>query len=295
MSGNGISVVVPTYNCKDLLILTLESLCNQGLARYLFEVLVVDDGSSDGTRDIIPSYNDRINIRYYFQEDLGFRVAAARNVGIEHANFDIVLFIDSGIVVSSRLLKLHYEEHLGDPALVLMGMSYGVLEYENPASCLLGALMGGSVDHALVVLCGHDDLRDCRANYIESIDFDVSKMSCPWLILWGGHVSVSKAQLQLVGGFDEKFRCWGGEDVELGLRLYQNGGRFRMLRGMESIHYPHFKDPNKKMMDSRKNVLYMHMKHNIRETRLLMSMGWEAVIRKMEVSLTQSSVRAKAD
>src|SRR6266576_5966884 len=109
MDKDGLTVVIPTYNRKDLLACTLDSLYQQGPYHSRFEVIVVDDGSSDGTESLALDYSNRLDLRYCFQPDKGFRVAAARNMGIRHARFRAILFIDAGIVVSSRLLGLHYQ------------------------------------------------------------------------------------------------------------------------------------------------------------------------------------------
>lgn len=78
------SVIIPTYNHALLLSYTLESLTRQTLDRP-FEVFVVDDGSSDGSRDVVDRYRDALSVRYFFQEDDGFRVASARNIGVAAA------------------------------------------------------------------------------------------------------------------------------------------------------------------------------------------------------------------
>ena len=79
----GISVIIPTYNRSTLLKKTLDSLSIQSLNNDQYEVIVVDDGSSDNTAVIVDSFKTKLNISYYFQEDRGFRVAKARNIGIK--------------------------------------------------------------------------------------------------------------------------------------------------------------------------------------------------------------------
>src|SRR5690242_9309524 len=88
------SVVVPTYDRMALLRRTLESLARQDLGVDAFEVLVVDDGSTDDTPAVAREYADRLRLRYFQRPDEGFRVAAARNVGITHATGDVCVFVD---------------------------------------------------------------------------------------------------------------------------------------------------------------------------------------------------------
>ena len=95
------TVIVPTYNRRRLLELTLDSLAGQDLPRDRFEVLVVDDGSSDDTADVVREFEDRLDLRYFYQPDEGYRVARARNVGIRHARGEICVFVDSGVLLHS--------------------------------------------------------------------------------------------------------------------------------------------------------------------------------------------------
>ena len=67
------SVVIPTYNRVELLRRTLDSLVTQRLPSSEFEVLVVDDGSTDSTALLVDNYRDRLAVRYFFQPDEGWR------------------------------------------------------------------------------------------------------------------------------------------------------------------------------------------------------------------------------
>jgi GT2 family glycosyltransferase len=84
-----ISVVVPTYNRRDLLKRALLSIFSQ--TSLPAEVTVIDDGSTDGTELMLRREFPQVN--YYYQENLG--VSAARNLGIQQANGDWVAFLDS--------------------------------------------------------------------------------------------------------------------------------------------------------------------------------------------------------
>jgi glycosyltransferase involved in cell wall biosynthesis len=278
----GITVVVPTYNCSQLLGLTLDSLCQQSLPPSQYEVIVVDDGSTDDTQQVVDRYRDRIRLSYFFQNDLGFRAAAARNIGIRHAAFDVVLFIDSGILVSSRLLALHQRAHQEKHNLAVLGLSHGVNEYDTRHAELMFSLMATTVDESIAAMHAHPQLQDCRLGYLQAIDYDLSLMRDSWLIFWGGHVSVSRLALSEIQGFDEWFTSWGGEDVELGLRLLQAGCSFEMLRSVESIHYPHTRNAEEKRASSRHNVRYIHQKHGTTTTRRLLTEGWEDIVSKSD-------------
>lgn len=85
-----ISVIIPTYNRANFLHKTLSSILNQSIE--VDEIIVVDDGSIDNTKEIISSYkNDKI--KYIYQENKG--VSSARNMGIKTANNRWLCFLDS--------------------------------------------------------------------------------------------------------------------------------------------------------------------------------------------------------
>lgn len=98
-----ISVVVPTFNMKDSLKLLIESLENQTYPRDNFEIIVCDDGSTDGTAELmIELCNKYHNLRYLKQEHRG--VSAVRNLGIKHSKSNIIAFTDADCVADPNWL-----------------------------------------------------------------------------------------------------------------------------------------------------------------------------------------------
>ncbi len=85
-----ISVIIPTYNRYSFLKKAVSSVLNQSLKE--FELIIVDDGSCDGTKDLIRSFEDP-RIRYFYQENRG--VSASRNKGIIESRGDVIAFLDS--------------------------------------------------------------------------------------------------------------------------------------------------------------------------------------------------------
>ena len=84
-----ISVIIPTFNRRKTLRRAIESVCNQSLSP--FEILIIDDGSNDGTKEWVKeSFQD---IKYIYQNNQG--VSAARNKGIKYAYGDWIAFLDS--------------------------------------------------------------------------------------------------------------------------------------------------------------------------------------------------------
>ncbi len=108
---SSLSVVIPTYNRKDILQRTLEGLAAQSAWADIDEILVIDDGSTDGTNRLVADYTrcSRVPVRSFRQSNLG--QAAARNVGIREAQSSILLFLDDDIVPSPALVTEHLAWH----------------------------------------------------------------------------------------------------------------------------------------------------------------------------------------
>jgi len=83
-----ISVIIPTYNRVNFLARAIESVLNQTFKN--FELIVVDDGSTDSTRELIKKYKE---VLYIYQDNKG--PSSARNTGIKHARYDFIAFLDS--------------------------------------------------------------------------------------------------------------------------------------------------------------------------------------------------------
>ncbi len=110
-----VSVIIPTYNRAELLKRAIESVVKQ--AGFSGELIIIDDGSEDNTREVVESFQDRIDLRYVYQENRG--PASARNRGVELANYDLVAFLDSDdhwlpdkIVKQVECLAAHREYRL---------------------------------------------------------------------------------------------------------------------------------------------------------------------------------------
>ena len=84
-----VSVIIPTYNRSSVLSRAIDSVLRQSFKD--FELIVVDDGSTDNTKELIEKYSDQIT--YIYQDNKG--VSAARNKGLEHAKGEWIAFLDS--------------------------------------------------------------------------------------------------------------------------------------------------------------------------------------------------------
>src|SRR5829696_6678725 len=108
-----ISVIIPTYQRASLLERSLESLAEHTLPRDAFEVIVVDDGSSDWTPTVCKTVADQLPLRYLRIENSG--IAAAKNLGVFAAQAPLLLFFDDDDVADPALLETHVEVHREHP------------------------------------------------------------------------------------------------------------------------------------------------------------------------------------
>jgi GT2 family glycosyltransferase len=255
------SVVIPTYNRVTLLRHTLESLTRQSLPAGEFEVLVVDDGSSDSTADMVKSFDDRLNLRYFFQEDEGWRTAKARNVGIANAQADVCVLVDSGMLLHSECLAEHIASHAqASGPVAVLGYVYGFNGDNEDAKAITEAIDFSDPDGSIERMAAEQRL-DIREEFYAKYADDFSGLPAPWIVFWTCNLSVQTEVARSVGGFDEEFKCWGGEDLDLGYRLFNAGARIMLNRQARSIHVPHTKSFEANNHAARENYQYMKAKY----------------------------------
>lgn len=108
--NTSISVVIPTYNRAKFLASTIESVLNQSVP--VDEIIVIDDGSSDGTKELLNHYD----IRYSYQENSG--VSSARNHGIKIAKNEWICFLDSDDIWYKDKIKNQIQLHNNNPSIL---------------------------------------------------------------------------------------------------------------------------------------------------------------------------------
>jgi|SRR5579863_4789034 len=270
-----LTVVIPTYNRCELLKFSLHSINRQSADPRSFEVIVVDDGSSDATRSAVEEFPAKFALRYLYQADLGYRVASARNLGITESAGEIVLFLDSGVLLATDAIEKHLKAHgESGTASVILGYVLGThneFSTDEGLPDVTGFIDPDDVDGSVVKLRRDLGLEDVREPIFSTCKDDLMRLPAPWAIFWTQNVSVAKAALTAAGLFDRNFDLrWGVEDLELGYRLIKNGIRYRLSREAISIHYPHFSDTEAKLEQERQNKKYFHAKFPCRETELLL-------------------------
>lgn len=225
-----ISVIIPTYNRARNLAFCLESLTWQD--EKAFEVIICDDGSSDNTREVAQSFKDRLNLSYRYQEDLGFRAAEARNLGLQAARGKLLIFLDSDIVVPPAFVRTHAATHAryGLAKIAVNSFVWRMLEEIEDDLGLPPA----------EYIPRHQDILkpDSRTRYQL---FERSDPVEETYFLDSNAFSIKREDLELVGGFDPEFVGWGHEDTELGYRIARYGFRLALVReGAEAYHIYHY-------------------------------------------------------
>ena len=232
-----LSIIIPTYQDPQLLSWTLACLEKNTLSKAAYEVLVCDDGSTKDNLSIVKQYEDRLTIRYFYQPDRGFCPGQARNMGIDHAKGQYCLFLDTGILLSTDALA-HFLTH----AKMHQGAVLGYIEgFSNePLENIRDLISLEDIDGSILRLekAGYVDRREVG---YQQYGEDLMKWPACWVYFSGGMTLIPRSILTQIGGFDERFTQWGGEDVELGLRLYLAGYPISLCKKAKGIHYPHAK------------------------------------------------------
>lgn len=217
-----LSVIIPTYNRKDSLRCTLDGLSRQEYPFDDFEVLVVSDGSTDGTGEMLADYMRTAPYAIQYICQLNGGPAKARNRGIQEAQYEIIVFLDDDVEPTPAFLRCHARHHERNEKIAVVGpMS------PDPAC---------SGEEPVWIAWEHAKLQAIYTMFRPGGRY----AGCPagTMHFYSGNASVRKKWLILTRGFDETYTRQ--EDVELAVRLQQTCGvTFVMDFEADGIHRPH--------------------------------------------------------
>jgi glycosyltransferase involved in cell wall biosynthesis len=197
------SVIIPTYNRVESLRNCLEALVRQTQSPEDFEVIVVVDGSTDGTNDLLENFEAPYLLRHLRQENTG--QPGALNRGISEANGQFCLFIDDDIIADPNLVAEHLRAQCKNENLVAVGQI--TMSVPSNADWYLRSFAKGWLDHYERLNQGNGMLT--------------------WEDCYSGNLSVPRDALRNTGGFStEIIRSY---DVELAWRLENEGFSFIYL------------------------------------------------------------------
>ncbi|MEI8011226.1 MAG: glycosyltransferase [Candidatus Omnitrophota bacterium] len=197
------SVIIPVYNGQATIAAAIEAVLAQCYSSAI-ELVVVDDGSTDGTRDIVTRY---AQVRYVYQANTG--PAGARNRGAREAGGDILFFTDADCRPQPGWIARMARE-FSDPDIAVVAGSYGIA---NPDAWLAAAI------HAEIIY-RHKMLMPRYPRFFGSYNF-----------------AVRRAVFESAGGFNAGYRQASGEDNDLSYRISAHGGRISFLADVCVDHY----------------------------------------------------------
>lgn len=218
-----VSVVIPTYNRKEILKETLRRILNQDFSEE-YEVIVVDDLSTDGTYE----ENCKLqitNCEFKIIKNQKKGRASARNEGIKEARGEIVLFIDDDIWVGKDFIQRHLDCRLQNVEL----------EMENCESefVVVGAILPS--DEVNRKILWNEYITRRYESVVEKMRRESNNL--PYGFFLTGNVSLRKSLIERVGLFDEGFREYSFEDTDLGYRLKQAGTRIVFCEDIVGYHF----------------------------------------------------------
>jgi glycosyltransferase involved in cell wall biosynthesis len=210
-----VSVVIPSHNRRDRLERVVGALQRQIYPADKVEIIVVLDGCTDGSRQVLERLGvaGRSRLRVFEQPPSGPSVA--RNRGWTEATGELIVFIDDDVVATDQLLLEHAKAHCRQEHLVTIGT------------------MLPPDDYARSIWIKWEEqmlLRQYRA-MLEG------QYRATYRQFFSGNCAVARRWLEAVGGFDSEFRR--AEDVEIAFRLHRLGLTFAFLPQAEAHHYAH--------------------------------------------------------
>jgi peptidoglycan/xylan/chitin deacetylase (PgdA/CDA1 family)/GT2 family glycosyltransferase len=198
-----ISVIVPTYNRAEQLRMCLEALFHQTQPSSDYEIIVVIDGSTDDTVDMLASLKAPCLLHIIYQSNRG--QSAALNRGVAVARGRTLIFIDDDLIAAPTLVAEHFRLHLERKGVV--GIGQMTLSVPQDADWFAQELA-----------------RDWKEHY-EHLNQGSRKPA--WDDCYGGNMSIAKATYQDIGGNDESL--WRSKDMDLACRLERHGCEFVYL------------------------------------------------------------------
>lgn len=279
------SIIIATYNRRDLLELSLHSFNFQDYNKNKFEVILIDDGSTDNTYDMIKSLDANYNL-IFLRNEKNRGAAFARNIGLKNAKGDIIIFSDSDCIVPPNFISDHLKYHSTNSKICVSGAirwkkvfsnyyknfnTMQLTEFKKAAETIplfkdRLKCINFNYDDNFKILSKDDVPNIDKYNYIPSWSEEylgkiikifgkgLKNFQYPWILFTTGNVSIEKKYIIDAGYFDQRLRR--EEDWDLGYRLYKNGVKFIYSPELESTHQEHtiINNREEKMMNSYKMI-----------------------------------------
>ncbi|MED3885060.1 glycosyltransferase family 2 protein [Priestia aryabhattai] len=301
-----VSIVMPTYNKYHQTSLSLYGLSKQTFSHAEYEVILVDDASSDNTSDILKEVDVPFKFKYIQMKQNKGR-SSVRNIGINHAEGDLLIFLDGEMLAPPAFIENHYKHHVHESNLVVTG----AMHYEGVYTFIMPDYNEDQVAHLKQLVNNDAEYRRLYENYeqtqqhlnvpcplVTKEDIDTNRFqrlsfpnryflnsglkhfgerlegfTLPYIAFLSGNVSVRKANLKKSGLFDETFVGYGAEDWELGYRLYKNGVQFVLDPSTVAYHQEH--GISKRKVKEQWGNHYRFVKKHPNIDVLILSLEWK--------------------
>lgn len=249
-----ISLIITTYNWKEALRLSLESVLRQKILP--FEVIVADDGSGEETAKVIRSVAAAapISIVHSWQEDKGFRLARSRNRAIARARGEYIILIDGDILLERHFVQDHHR--FARPGFFVQGTRVLLNKTLSEQVILSGRLESTFCRH------GVENRKNCLRSDIMSklFSFKSKKLrgvrTCNFAF-W-------REDAVRVNGFNEEFIGWGREDSEFTARLMNIGIRRQNIKFNALAYHLYHPISDRKHLAENDNILQRTIDRNLR-------------------------------
>ena len=252
-----LSVIIPSHNRRPLLERCLDTLREQTQDAASFEVIIADDGSSDGTADAIARLETPFELRVLRLGKVG--KSAALNAAIEAAAGDVCVFLDDDVVASPELIAEHLAAHREDERT----LGIGALMQEPPSAPDWYA---------------HSFAQAWNDHYGRLVE----RKRPDWSASYGGNLSAARRALLEVGGVATDLPV--SEDIELGFRLERHGCVPKYLPRAHAVHDD--QKLRKRLLDDarRQGTGYLELvrRHPAMQSKLI---GWFGATTPRELAL----------
>lgn len=269
MTKSNLSIIIPTYNKLPRLKLMLTSLSVvSGIEDT--EVIIVNDGSSDGTAEFLDEYIKSSEMELKVINVTNGGRSYARNIGVKHSVNERIVFCDDDLILDKDFIKEHLKYLDMSEKNVIHGYIYSLsflkFFFDPENGVFFKEYKSEKKMSGLLKFCITSD--DIRNNFCKiekqrrttKFEKDIQQLfeaesqaidsKYTWLSSNGGNLSMYRDLFLKAGAFDENMgKRWGAEDLELGYRLHKTGGHFCFADKAINYHMTHVRENAKAIHD----------------------------------------------